>query len=226
MVAEYWVAILKRRWPLIAGTFLLVIVTSGILAYGEYKDRNWVSSGQLFVSALPVGTAGASAGSQAPNYEAEAGQIAADLAQVLPSRAVATDISANGPVRSLHLSPSSIAAAISASVAGRAVTVTATATSETQANAIVSGAEFAAVALRARYLGAAEAGRSFVRVISPPAATRSSARRIALNFALRAILGLVVALALGLAWDYLDDSIQTPGDLERWLGAPVLGRVS
>ena len=203
-----------------------MFVVSTLLALREVTNRVWVASTTIFVSAVPYGPpATASAGLF--GYESEASKMAQDLSQVAVSRVLAGNLLAEHRIAVLGLSRTKIENSLSAASNGRTVTVTVTAPTQQEATALDQSAQSQLVTSRATYLGPFEAARSDVRVISPPKASQSSSiRHAASAWLLRLILGAVVAFALALAWDYLDDTMHSPNDLERWLYAPVLARLS
>jgi len=79
---------------------------------------------------------------------------------------------------------------------------------------------------RARFVGAQMAKRTYVAVVSPASVSRASARSLLFDFALRFVLGLLVALGLGLLWDALDPNVRDERDLEEATGVPVLATLS
>lgn len=227
MAVDYWYAVLRRRWPVLVLVFAVALVAITFLAVRDYRHRSWTSTAQLFVAPAPGLTDQSSSASQLLASEAYARQIARDISKVIVGRRASQHIA-----RYLHrkgvssISTNGVEQAIGASSSGREVTVTATASSNSDAKAIAGAEVLAGTRWRARFVGGWGSRHSAVRVIGTAQATRASAGHIALTFLVRLILGAVVAIAVALAWDYLDDSIQSTDDLERWLEAPVLARIA
>lgn len=65
-------------------------------------------------------------------------------------------------------------------------------------------------------------------VVVDPAQTpgRPVSPRISLNTALAATVGLIVAVGIVFLIEYLDDTVKTPGDVERVFGLPTLGTIA
>jgi len=204
--------------------FGLVVVVSLVLAVSDYANRGWLSTAQAFVEAGPS-TSITVTGAQVPDYELDGQRIAQDLSQVVQSRGVASYIRASAAMTIYHLSPSDVQSDLSVSTNGRTIDITARAPSAKEANGIVSVAADVLETRRTLYVGSFEAARSHIQIISQPNAVQASIRPVTTSLVLRAAVGLLVAVALALAWDYLDDSVHTPDDLERWLEAPILARV-
>ena len=202
----------------------MVFAVASVEALREVRDRNWSASTVLFVSAVPYGPP-PTAATGLFSYESEAGRMAQDLSQVATSRDLASNLFASPRLAALGLSVGTVKNDLGAISTGRTLTVTATAPTAAEANLIDHLAQTQLIAFRARYVGAFEAVRSDVSVISPPAAARSATGHILASWLLRVLLGAVVALAIALVWDYLDDSVHSASDLERCLDAPVLARI-
>jgi capsular polysaccharide biosynthesis protein len=205
--------------------FAIVAVIAGALALRDLGRREWVSNSQIFVSAVPKSAGPAATSSQLLSYEAEARQIALDLSQIVTSRRFAAAIRDSPALRGSGMSVGALQSDMSASNRERLLTVTASAPTREESDAIGRLADEQLIMFRARYVGPFEAQRSDLRIVSPPTAARASAGHIATTLGLRVVLGALVALALALAWDYLDDSVHSASDLERWLEAPVLATI-
>jgi len=65
-----------------------------------------------------------------------------------------------------------------------------------------------------------------VQVIDPAVIpTKPIKPRIMLNIAIAGILGLMVGIAIVLLLEYLDNTIKTPHDVEKYLGLPIIGAI-
>jgi capsular polysaccharide biosynthesis protein len=208
----------------LAGVFLLVLAISSLLALQDIRSRDWVASTEVFISAVPYGPP-PTANTGLFSYESEGRQMTQDLSQVVPGRTLSTDLLLDKQLKKYNLSLTILGNSLSSSANGRTLTITARAPSADEANLIDGLAQIELLKFRSRYIGRFEAIRSDVVVLSEPAAVRSPATHIVEMWLLRLVLGAIVAVAIALGWDYLDDSIHGPADLERWLAKPVLATV-
>ena len=215
---------LSRRWPVILLVVGVVSVAALLVAIKSYRDRSYVATGQIFVSAAvaphPTGSG------QAFDLERAARLMAEDLRDVAGSRIVASDIVRYLTVHHKGLiSVGDALNAVSATNSGSTVSVSASASTASTARAVAERLLTDLSVGRARFVGLPEASRGSVRIVSVPVTSRTATREIVIAFGYRVILGLVVALGLALAWDFLDDSVHDPSDVERFLGVPILARV-
>lgn len=60
-------------------------------------------------------------------------------------------------------------------------------------------------------------------LIDQPNARRESLTKPIGDFLIRLVLGLVAGIILAYVFEYLDDTVQDEGDVQRWLGLPTLG---
>lgn len=227
MAVDYWSGFLRRRWVVLVTIFGLIAIIAAFLALREYTNRPYTSSVQFFVSAVPSlsGTKLVSPG--IVSYEGEARLAAMDLTDVARSMAAATDVSNYLRVHHLgHLSPTQVQGIVTVSSSGRVVTISDTRPSAYGARLVADAETFVGTTWRGRYEGRPEARRTDVKLISLPNTVRAATGGIALTLLVRLIVAAIVAFAVALAWDYLDDTVRDPEDLERWLGTPVLARVS
>jgi capsular polysaccharide biosynthesis protein len=206
-----------------AVVFLVAAAISAALAVRDLSRRDWIASSQLFVSAVSGSSGPTLTGGRILSYEAEARQIAVDLSQVASGRSFATSISHQ---LTAALSPAAVQSSITAASNARVITLTAAERNRNQAIAIARLADGQLLGSRAFFVGPSEARRSEVTLVSPPVISRASVGHILLTFGLRILLAALVAVTLGLAWDYLDDSIHSQAEVERWLDAPVLSRIN
>jgi capsular polysaccharide biosynthesis protein len=216
----YWFAVLRRRWPILAVIIILVALASGLVAIRSYRHHHYVASVGFFVTTVSLPTGNPQTSETAANL------LGDDLLDIAHSSAVAHDISRY--LASHHLA-SITAGAVQGAIGGsrthRTVTVTATSGDAHTALAIARGIALALTTWRSRYMGKALAQRSSVTIINQPSVSPASTSRLLLDFAFRAFLGVIVALGVAFAWDFLDDTVHNEDELERWLGAPVLVRI-
>lgn len=234
---RYW-GILRRRWLIIVAVILLDVLVSGYLFAKSYRHAGYQGCVTLYVADVgapslisapsdTLDTAGQLlAGETAANFFAD------DILDVAQSQRVAAAISrtlreAAMVSRALRPTLSNIAAAdINGSISGsrRDRTVTLCDTNPNQASALAIAGQLgnAMTSGRAQFVGAAVAKRVFVKVISSASVGAVSASHQLLNFALRVILGILVAAGLALLWDALDPAVRDRRDLAATLGVPVI----
>lgn len=77
-----------------------------------------------------------------------------------------------------------------------------------------------------RYLDQFSDQQPRISVIQPPELTvQPGVRRGAFDVAIRTLLGLIVGLGLAFLLHYLDDRLHDRGDVDRYVGVPVLGEI-
>jgi capsular polysaccharide biosynthesis protein len=65
-----------------------------------------------------------------------------------------------------------------------------------------------------------------VQVIDPARVPEEASQpKTLLNVAIAAVLGIMVSLGIVFLQEYLDNTIKTPDDVQKYLGLPVLGSV-
>lgn len=60
-------------------------------------------------------------------------------------------------------------------------------------------------------------------VFDPPSAPATSLSSTAISWFVKALLGLVLGVALAFLWEYLDESIHDEQDVRNWMNIPTLG---
>ena len=223
---SYW-SILRRRWVLIAAVVALDVLLSGYLFAKSYRQRTYQGCVTMYVADVSSPSLIAAA----PTTLQQAGQLLAgetaanffgdDILDVAQSRNVTAYVS-----RQLGLPSGSLDGAVSGARRDRTVDLC---ISNANSATALSGATTLGRAMstgRARFVGAQMAKRTYVAVVSPASVSRASARSLLFDFALRFVLGLLVALGLGLLWDALDPNVRDERDLEEATGVPVLATLS
>jgi len=218
-----YLAILRRRWWIVAVVVILDVLASGLLFYRSYHHAGWQGTVTLYVADVGATNTTLETTDQLLAGETAADFFADDIKDVAQSAAVASYVSSR---LQRHGLPSSAPADISGSVGGvrtdRTVNLWITNRSATTALAAAQALGQAMSTARAKFIGARMARRTYVRVISPATVGPAPTSHDLVNFALRVVLGIVVAIGLALLWDVLDPTVRDRDDVETSLGKPVL----
>ena len=227
----YW-AILRRRWLIVAALLVLDLLAGVYLFARSNRHVGYngcitvyvadVSSpSMIYAPPTTLQTAG-----QLLSGETAANFFGDDILDVARSSDVASFVSRQIAPR--HL-PSSSQADINGAVSGsrldRTVNLCVNNPNSATAMAASQALGTALTTRRASFIGRQMASRTYVRVISPASVARAPTSRNLVNLALRLILGLLVALGVGLLWDALDPHVRDSNDVEGAIGAPVLATV-
>lgn len=226
-----YLAILLRRWWIIA----LILVTD-VLISGYSFAKSYKSAGQQSCFTLYVSDVSSSSLISAPptTLQAEgqllAGETAAnffadDLLDVAQSKKVADYVSHQiAPQNLPNSAPSDVEGSVGGSRRDRTVDLCVTNPQGATAQAAAQSLAQTMTAGRARFVGKAMARRTFVDVISQPTVSPVPKSHQFVNLAIRLLLGLIVAVGLSLLWDSLDPTVRDEQDVEQALGVPVLAR--
>jgi capsular polysaccharide biosynthesis protein len=222
MQLRAYLAILRRFWPLIVALPLLSGGLSLALALG--RPERYQATAQLMVTRSVIGGAGAAS---LPDFNDSYSWtttefILDDLPQVVGSAAFAEDVRAAG----VDLPRAAIQGGLSAEVLHRAVYLSAIADTPDLALTLVNGAVGTLQSRGLVYWGRGVGGLD-VSVLNPsqPSGVIGGPRAALLNAAVRAALGLAVALGLALLINYLDDRLRSPAQAEQWTGARVIASI-
>lgn len=228
MQLRHYLSIVLRFWPLVLALPIIVGIVSFLFAVRQPVSY-LASADFLLLQALPV-QGEIREPSELRDQWGGTEYVIDDLPQVVASTRFAQDVSAVLTERGIELSPAAIKGSLSAQSLHRTVTINAVSGSSVHAVALV---EAAVEALRRN--GLAYWGRSDLSEgsglevsllnISEQATPQSSMRRIILNTAVRAALGLAAGIALAFLFSYLDTRIRSRYDVEEGLGLPVVGMI-
>ncbi len=226
MQLRAYLSILRRFWPLI----LLLPALAGGLSLGLALGRptRYQASVRLMVarSLIDAGRA-ASLPDFNDSYAWTTTEfILDDLPLVVRSAAFAQDVRAAVAAAGHELDAGAIQAGLSAEVLHRSVSLSAVADTPEQAVALLGGAVAALQTQGLAYWGRGAGGLD-VAVIDPPqlAGSVGGLRAALVDAALRAALGLAVAVGLALLTHYLDDRLRSADQAEQWIGARVLASI-
>jgi capsular polysaccharide biosynthesis protein len=224
MQLRTYMAILRRLWPVVLLLPLAVGALSLVLALRHAPA--YQATARLLVTQAPPP---ARSGAPLPALGDEASWAASDyilddLPAVLASAAFAADVAALLAADGYALTPAAIQTSLSPAVHHRAVTLSATAATPEEAQALVRAAIAALEQGGLRYWGRAPAGGLHVAVLDPPglAVLLGGPRAVMREVGLRTALALVAGVGLAFLVHYFDDRLRSSRQAEEWTGARVL----
>ncbi len=226
MQLRAYLALLRRFWLMI---LLLPLATGGIsLGMSLRQPVRYQATVRLMIARSLIDTSGvASMPDFNDSYSWTTTEfILDDLPQVIGSSAFATDVQAAVVAAGRSAAPVAIQAGLRSEVLHRELYLTAVADTPELALVIAQGAVAALQSHGLSYWGRGPGGLD-VATLDPPqaAGTIGSMTDKLLNAALRAVLGLAVAVGLALLANYLDDRLRSPAQAERWIGVRVLASI-
>lgn len=231
MELRYYLAIVRRRWPLVIGLPLLVALLSGAAAFNQ--PQRYSLTARLLVTQTPLARVATDADNpdlnSVGNWQASE-YLLDDLPQVLSSAAFATDVSALLAAQGYTISPGTVQGAIVGTTTHRSLDIDVTTDRPEDAVAIARGAAEALKANGLAYWNRVSPddgpGLQVAVLTLPESATPLNSRRRALtDVALRTALALATAVGLAFLLHSLDRTVQNREQAESLLGAPVLGAI-
>lgn len=227
MQLRHYLRILKRSWVLLV---LLPLLTAGIsLAISQDQPQVYTSTARVLVTHEPHPSEQTGEFPDVNlNYSWESSEfILDDLPQVVTSRAFAEDVHVWLRIQGFDISPTAIQASLDAENFHRTVTLTARAANPELATKMLDAAieKLGSNGLRYWNRHTLERTGLSMAVLDPPgpATPLYTTRWLGINTALRAGLGLVVAVALAFLLHYLDIRLRTPRQVEEATGIEVIG---
>jgi capsular polysaccharide biosynthesis protein len=218
-----YLAVLQRRWKIILALGLVALAVATIAALRG--PRAYEATIRIAVS-----TGDRAAGDAAPylyyreyyNWLASE-YLADDLSEVVRSDSFAADVAAE---LNEQVSRAAIREVVRARKTHRILEVTVQAADADQATRIAGAVAEVIRAKGGKYLAqlATPSGQLAVldQPVARPATTTGS---LMLDIGLRTALGLILGVFLAFLIDYLDSSVRSSRDVERFLGLPVLGEI-
>lgn len=196
-------AIIQRRWPLLVGLPLVVALLS--FAVGWLQPKHYQSSTRV-IAARGVTDPNSTAGMTWAREDT----VAQDLPTIINSQTFAHDVAQElARTHNMPFSEAQVAAALQAANDGKIVTIHATANKPEEAVAIAQATVTVLQANGLRYWGdptwTPEHPGVNIGPLDPPSAPVAipTLRQVALDAALRAFAGLLVALGLAYGFEYL-----------------------
>jgi capsular polysaccharide biosynthesis protein len=224
-----YLGILRRRWIIIAAILAVDVVSSGYLFLRSYRHAGYQACVTVYVADVSApGLVAAPETSLAAEGQLLAGETAAnffgdDVLDVAESQHVAAYISARLAPRHLpNAATGDINGAVGGSRRDRTVAMCVTNPDSDTALAAAAVLGNAMTKHRNAFLGGKIGRRVYVGVVSDPSVGKVSTRHDLVNFGLRVLLGLLLAIGVALLWDALDPTVRNRQDVERALGVPIL----
>jgi capsular polysaccharide biosynthesis protein len=213
----YWKIIKRRLWLIVA---LLVIVGASFLVYAPQSPTSFVANMRFVVGIQPEPGSGYTYDRYYTWLTAE--YLLDDMAEVVKSQAFANDVAA---LAGLDVPVGAIQGATSAGKLHRILNVSVTWHNQEElariANAIVQNL----VERGNVYFAQLATDQALVSVIDPPTIFQPGpSLRQRLDLPLRLMLALVVGVFGAFVWNYLDDTLREPSELEQ-LGVTVLAEI-
>lgn len=219
-----YLALVRRRWPLVVLLPLVVAALSLVAALNQ--PPSYATTAHLLLTVA----APADAPAALPAFDDNATWVTTeylldDLPAVLGSTLFAQDVSVLLAAEGYPLELGAIRGGLRPEVTHRSLRLTATAATPEAAAALARSAVTALEQGGLRYWGRRPEGGLLIVMLDPPgpAAPVSSLRDLVVNVGLRTALALVAGLGLALAAHALDDRLRSAQQAEAWIGARVLG---
>ncbi|MBI3964534.1 MAG: hypothetical protein HY329_02780 [Chloroflexi bacterium] len=216
----YW-AIICRRWWLVVGLTLITGVASILLQPSQVLQ---------YRATVRLGAQLPASFEESPQVPRSQGALEAtrlfdylldDLVEVIKGGGFLTAVQA----RLTETGQAGAGGSFDARKMRRLLTITTTSGDPTHAALLASAAGDLL----------SDPGNLFLRALAPPGTTLIVVERPTgaipvearsyLNIAIRVILGLLAGLTLAFLLEYFDDTMRSPGEVERALGLPVVGEL-
>jgi uncharacterized protein involved in exopolysaccharide biosynthesis len=226
MQLRHYLSIVRRFWLL---ALLPALLAGGLsLLIGLSRPPSYQSTARLMVTHA-AHTTGASA--DLPDFNEHASweiteYILDDLPLIVSSARFAGDVQRDLQAAGIELPVGAIQAGLRGEVLHRSLTLSATAATPAQAEAIVGSAVSALQTNGLAYWDRLPvgAGGLQVAVLDPPAPAvqQGGLRDVLVDAGLRGGLGLVLGVGLAMLLHYLDDRVRRPEQAEQVMGVRVL----
>lgn len=219
---EYW-RILWRRWWLILGLVLVVLVVSGV--YRPRPTPMYQATMRFTIGVSPE--TDSARVTMDPLYSAYLASeyIADDFTEILRSESFASDVSQRLATQGITVAAGAIRGYTVAEKQHRILTMQIVWPDETQLRAIAEAASATLEEENAKYFRQLGSQGAEVFVIdSPSVVPLGVSLRDRLEIPIRVLLALVAGVGLAFLLHYLDDTIQDAEEVEA-LGISTLGRI-
>jgi capsular polysaccharide biosynthesis protein len=225
-----YLAIIHRRWPIVAVLTLLALVAAAVFAVQGPRSYEATTRLAVSVGTMPVDVDPVENRSPYPYFREYYSWLASeyfadDLSEIIKSGAFAADVAA-----SLGQGPASatVKDVVRVRKTHRILEITVQAGTPDEASRFGMAIANVVQTQGSKYLAqlATPQPMGQVVLIDPPtvrASTTTGSRW--LDLALRGGLGLLVGLLLAVVLEYLDSRLRTAREVEQYLGLPVLGEI-
>jgi capsular polysaccharide biosynthesis protein len=223
-----YVAVLQRRWPIVAALTILTLLVSGVFALRgpkayEATVRMTVSVGNPAVGAPPE--------AEAPPYVYQrdyyqwlaSEYLADDLSEIIQSDAFTARVSSR---INEEVTKADIRDVTRVRKTHRILDITIQAARPDLAQRVMAGIIQEIQQNGGLYLAELASNRGqIVAIDDTQVKSATTTRSLAADLGLRGALGLFAGLVLAFIVDYLDSTVRSPREVERILGLPVLGEI-
>jgi capsular polysaccharide biosynthesis protein len=218
-----YVAVLKRRWPIVATVTILSLIVGAFFTLRG--PRSYEATIRLAVSAGADARADAAPYSYYRDYYAwlASEYLADDLSEIIKSDAFAADVK---QALNENLDGAAIRQVIRTKKTHRILEVTVQAPTPEQAERLGLAVDRVIRSEGAKYLAQLSTPNNQIARIDDPAvhpATTTPTQ--ALDIALRGLVGFLAGLLLAFLAEYLDSRMRSARDVEQSLGLRVLGEI-
>ncbi|MGN6811715.1 MAG: Wzz/FepE/Etk N-terminal domain-containing protein [Thermomicrobiales bacterium] len=235
MELRQYIAVVRRRWPLVA----IIVVLSALVSVGllltqkpSYTAFIRLSMRQQSLSAQTPAATPPAFFTYNNYYNWVSSEYASDdYTLMVPSQAFATRVLDKLKAQYPALTAGAIQGALAADRKQRELTVSATTGDSGLSVAIARAAGqvltdmSVPTATAPNTNGVAIHDNMLFAVLDEPNGAGSNQARQRLNAALAVVVGLALGLALAFLLEYLDNSLRDSADAERVTGLPVLGAI-
>jgi len=213
----YWKIIRRRLWLIVA---LLVIVGASFLVSAPQSPSSYIATMRFVVGIQPEPESGYSYDRYYTWLTAE--YLLDDMAEVVKSQAFARDVAT---LAGLDVPTGAIQGATSAGKLHRILSVSVTWHNQEELARIADGVVRNLVERGDTYFAQLSTDQALVSVIDPPTIFQPGlSLRQRLDLPLRLVLALMAGIFGAFLWNYLDDTLREPSELEQ-LGVPILAEI-
>jgi capsular polysaccharide biosynthesis protein len=214
-------SVIRHRWQLVALITLATFLVSTALALRG--PAAYSATMRLAISVIPDPRVGDFFKFDSYYSWLSSEYLADDLSEVVKSEAFAQDVSSE---LGFTVDPTTISDLTRTKKTHRLVDVTITGSDPVTALAVAEAVERVLNAKLPEYFAFLQVSNGQVRIINRPKVTRTSSLPLTLaEIGLRTLAGLFVAVGLAFLLDYNDDRVRDRRQVERFLGAPVVGEI-
>jgi len=218
-----YVAIIQRRWPLIAALTVLALAVGAFFTFRG--PRAFEANIRIAVSAGADARADAAPYVYYRDYYAwlSSEYLADDLSEIVKSDAFAADLGAH---LNEDLSGASIRQVLRTRKTHRIIEITVQAPTADQAQRLAGAMGDVIRTQGQKYLAQLANPAGQIALIDQPSVRPATTTgSVAADLGLRGAVGLMVGLLVAFLVDYLDSRLRTRSEVERVLGLPVLGEI-